>query len=231
MANEKDWRQASSPQAMAGHRVDGDLVGDWPQGRQRAAALHHYAGIRLFDEGQSDFIAQGVGGVGTAAALQVDQGMGERNVVFADELVVVDDVLLERGPVLGEVVGRSGPSGEDAIHKVRGAAHHAATGPRPPGHHFLLPLQVINGLWDHEREPYGFARGGRGESHLLAKRRVVLHVVESRHRPRAVTQRRMGGHVLDALTVDPHLPGAFPEACDVFLSSAGRHCFHLSVRD
>ena len=79
-------------QAMAGHRVDGDLVGDWPQGRQRAAALHHYAGIRLFDEGQSDFIAQGVGGVGTAAALQVDQGMGERNVVFADELVVVDDV-------------------------------------------------------------------------------------------------------------------------------------------
>ena len=184
----------------------------------------HDAGVGLLDHRQGDLAAEDVGGAGVAAALQVHQGVGEGYVVFPDELVVIEDVFLELRAVLGKVVGRPGPRGEYGVHKVWGPAHHAATGPSPAGHHLPPPHQVVGGLGDQERQADGFAGGGRGEGHFLAQRRVVLHIVEGRHRPHPVAQRRVGGDILDLLPVQPHLPGAFLEAGDVFLSCTNWHC-------
>ena len=142
-----------------------------------------------------------------------------------DELVVIDDVLLELGPVLGEVFRRAGPGGEDGVHKVGRAAHHAATGPGPPRHHLAPTDQVVGGPGYQEGQPDRVAGGGRGEGHLFSQRRIVLHVVEGGHRAHAVAQRRVGGHVLDPLAVEPHLAGAVLEAGDVFLSGT---CWHRS---
>ena len=47
-------------------------------------------------------------GQGTTVALQVDQGMGEHQIVFADVLVVALDVVFELRAVLGKVVAGRG---------------------------------------------------------------------------------------------------------------------------
>ena len=137
-------------QAVAGNGIDGDFVGNGAEGRQDAAAPDDETGVGLLDGGESHFLGQIVRGGRSAAALEVDQGVGEGDVVFPQELVVVEDVLLELGAVLREVVSGASPGGEDGVHEVRRAAHHAATGPGPAGHHLPLAHQVIRGAGNLE---------------------------------------------------------------------------------
>ena len=211
-------------QPMAGHGIDGDLIGDGPQRRQHPATPYHKPGIGLLHRGQRHLFAKVSCRAWGTAPLQVHQCVGESHIVLTDEFVVIDDVLLELRPVLGKVIRRSSPGGKDDIEEVGGASHHAAGSPGPAGHHVAPPLQVFDGLGDQERKTHRLAGGGRSVGHLLLQLRVMLHVVQGRHRPDPVGQGRMGSHVLDTFALYPHLPRPFLEAGDVFLSCTCWHC-------
>ena len=51
--------------------------------------------------------------------MQVNQGMGQYQVVLPDVLIVGLDIFLELGAVLGEIVGRPRPCGKDDIQEVK----------------------------------------------------------------------------------------------------------------
>ena len=194
-------------QPVAGDGVDGYLVGDRPQCCQRAAAPDHDARVRFLDHREGHVLVQDVRRSLVAAALQVHQRVGQRDVVLPDELVVVEHVLLELGAVQGVVARRTGPSREYGVHEVGRPAHHAAAGPSPARHHFPPPHQVVDAPGHEERQADGFAGGGRGEGHLLPQRGVMLHIVERRNRAHAVAQGGVLGNILYALPVQPHLRG------------------------
>ena len=173
---------------------------------------------------QSNLVAQCIGCIGRSPALEVDQCVGQGDVVLADELVVIKDVLLELGAVLGEVAGRACPSGEDDIQEVRGTSHHPATGPCPVGHHVAPAFQVFDGPGDEVRQPDRITGCRRGEGQFFPKRRVVLHVVQGCNRLHSAAQGRVSGYVLHKLPVNPNFAGAVAQALDIFLSRACWHC-------
>ena len=210
-------------QAVAGNRIDGDLIRDGAERRQHPAAPHHQAGIGLLDGSERDVLGEVIRGGRGAAALEVHQCVGEGYIVLPQKLVVVEHVLLELRPVLGEVVGGAGPCGEDRVHEVRRPPHHAATGPGPVRHHFPFSHQVVHRVRDLEGQAHRIPGGRRGEGHLLPQRRVVLHVVEGGHGLDPVSEAGMGGYVVHPLALDPHLAGPFFQPGYIFLSGARWH--------
>jgi hypothetical protein len=204
--------------AMVAGMIDGQLIGNGPQGGQQPAALQDDPGVRLAHNGQCHVFMQGVHQGGRAAPLQVHQGVGEGYVLLAEECIVMQHVLLELRAILGEVVRGTSPGGKEHVEKVRRAPHHPTTGPGPVGHHGAASLQVGNTLGHQKRQAHWLAGGGRGVRHLLPQRWVMLHIVEGRHGADPIAQGRMGGHILHLLTIDPHLPRMLFESGDVFLS-------------
>ena len=108
------------------------------------------------------------------------------------------------------------------VHKIRRAAHHAATRPGPVGHHGAPPLQVLDGARRDERQPDALARGGRRIGHGLAQGRIVLHIVQAGQRLYPVAEAGMGGDILDALALHVDLR-ALAQSGDVFGSCPGWH--------
>ena len=95
-----------------------------------------------------------------APPLQVDEGVGQGEIVFADVLVVLPDVVSERRAVLGEIVGGGAPGGEIDVQKIRRAPQHAAAGARPARHHPAALLEFGLRPRNDEGVPYPIAGGG-----------------------------------------------------------------------
>ena len=155
-------------QTMGPGGVNRDLIGQWSQGSQhtrtpdhdpRVGLPHHRQGhIRLV------FQRRGHGG---AVALQVDQCVGQHQVVFPYVFVVLLDILLEFRTVLGEIVSGGGHGHDADVQEIRRAAHHPAGLPRPVSHHSMPMLQVFGGPRREERHTNPFAAGRRHIGHLI----------------------------------------------------------------
>ena len=91
--------------------------------------------------------------------MQIDQRVGEHQIVFPDVLVVGLDILAEFRSVAGKVPVGLGHGHEAHVEKVWGATHHAATDARPVRHHCTAPLKVHLGARHNERQPYTLPRG------------------------------------------------------------------------
>ena len=202
---------------MGTGRVHGDLVGDGQRG-QHPRPIHDDPRVRLLRHGQGDVgvVGQWSRLLGRPVSLQVDQGVGEHQVIFPDVLVIVLDVLLEFGPVLTEIVACGGHRHHAYVQEVRGPSHHAATHPRPVGHHTVAGIEVLRGLGGNERKAHVVAGGGGPVGHLLAHRRVVLQVVQGGDGPDTSRQAGVGGWVGHLLSV--HVQGRRPflEPLDIF---------------
>ena len=85
-------------EAVARHGIDGDFVRDWPQSGQHPAAFDNDASVGFLHQRQRYVLAEGVRGVGRATALHIHQRVGQGNVVLAEKLVIVENVLLELRP-------------------------------------------------------------------------------------------------------------------------------------
>ena len=192
--------------------VDRDIVGQGPQGGQHARAAHDQAGAGFAHHAQRGaFLKVEVAG-DVPAALEVDQRVGQDDVVLADVFVVAADVVAEFRSAAREVVGRGGPGGEGHVHEVGRTAHHAACGARPVQHHDAARFEFFAGAGDDEGQSDAVAGGGRRVSHFVAEFRVALHVVQRGDGAGAVGETWMGGHVLHALTAQPDLALLFLQA-------------------
>src|SRR4029453_19178785 len=58
----------------------------------------------------------------------------------------------------------------------------------------------------------------------------MLHIVEGRHGADPIAQGRMGGHILHALTIDPHLPRVLLESLDICFSGTCGHGYPPSLK-
>ena len=142
---------------------------------------------------------------GGPVTLKVHQRMGQHQVLLPDVLVVPLDVVLELGPVLGEVVPRGGHGHDADVQEVGRASHHPAAGPGPVGHHPPPALQLGDGAGDDEGKPDPVSGAGRDVCHLIHQSRVVLHVVKARKSMDGVAQGGVAGDVLHSLPGDVHL--------------------------
>ena len=204
-------------------RVDRDLVGDGRQRGQHARAAHDHAGVGLAHHVQGGAFLQIEDARHGAAALQVDQGVGQRQVVLADVRVVGADVCAELGTALREVVRGTRPGGERDVHEVRRAAHHAAGGPRPVQHHVAPGLQIGPGARDDQGQAHPLAAGRRHGGHRRPQLGIVLHVVERGDGLGAAAEPRVAGHVLDALAPQPDLTRLVPQPLQILTARARRH--------
>ena len=152
------FRSDGVPASKTG-RVDGDFVGDRPQRRQNTRAVQHQAGVCFPHHAQPHAIGQLELARG-APALQIDQGMGQSQIVFPDVLIVLPDVRFEGRAVLSEIVRRGAPGGEIDVQKIRRTPQHAAPGARPAHHHPAALLEFGLRLRNDEGVPYPVA-GGR----------------------------------------------------------------------
>ena len=229
--------KGSAPRRPGGQRVgtggiDGDFVGDG-QRRQQPRPVDDEAGVRFPDHRQRNvhIVGQrrrrgmaGRGrGLGRPVALQIDQRMRQHQIVFADELIVVLNVLPELRPILGEIVPGGGHGHKADIQEVRGAPHHPAAQLRPVAHHPAAGGQVFRRLGGDERQPHRVAGGGRGVGHFGAQFRVVLAVVQPGQRAHPVAQPRVGGGVFYQLAAQIEGRRAFPQPLDILRPVSGRH--------
>ena len=203
-------------------RIHGNFVRDGPQGRQNARALHNQPGAGFPHHAQPHALGQ-VGLAGNTAALQVDQRVGQGQVVVADVLVIVADMCLEGRTVLGEKICRRTPGGEIDIQKIRRTPQHAAPGARPTHHHPAALLQFSLRLRNDEGVSHPVARCGRHVSHFVAQVGAALQIVERRHRLYTAAQRRVRGNVANPLAAQPDFARPFPQSGDVVLPRASCH--------
>ena len=90
-------------------RIDPDLVGQRPQSRQDPRAAHDNAGIGLAHDLQRRPLLQVEHARDGAAALQIDQRMGQSQIVLAYVLVIAQHVLAPFGAALREEFVRRRP--------------------------------------------------------------------------------------------------------------------------
>ena len=83
-----------------------------------------------------------------------------------------------------------------------------------------LGLPFLARAWRLERDRVALAGVGIGVAHDLARRRIVGHVVDARPNVDDGCERRMRGHVADALAVDPNLAPS-PDGLSVLVSPSG----------
>jgi hypothetical protein len=93
-------------------RIDRDLVGVGTEGREDAGAPDDDAGARLADDVERGAFLEIIEAGARPAALQIDEGVGEDEIVLADVLVVAAHILAELGAAAREVAGGGGPSSE-----------------------------------------------------------------------------------------------------------------------
>ena len=158
----KAQRERAVAFGMAAHarRVNADLVGKRPQCRQDARAAHDDTGIGLAHDFECRALLQVEDAGGGAAALQIDQRMGQGQVVFPDIFVIAQHVLAEFRAPLRKELGGTGPGGIGHVHEIGRTAHHAASGTRPIQHHLAAALEIFAGARDDKGEPDPLARGG-----------------------------------------------------------------------
>ena len=204
--------------------IQRNLLGQRRQRGQHPRAVDVDAGVGFLLDPQRDVGAVFQRrGAGRAAALQVQQGVGQHQVVLADVLVVVVDVVLELRAVLSEVVAGGGHGHDVDVHEVGAAAHHAEGGAGPVPHHHAAGVQVFLGARHDEGRSHPVAGGGRDVGHLVADGRVVLHIVHPRQRLHPAPQRRVGGDVLDPLAVQVDLRPVLLHVGDVLRPGSGWH--------
>ena len=206
-------------------RIDADLVRERPQCREDPRAAHDNAGIGLAHDLQCRPFLEIKDAGNRAAALQVDQRMGQRQIVFADVFIVIPHVLGEFGPShsLREIIRRTGPRGIGHIHEIGGAAHHSAGGPRPVEHHGAALFEILAGARDDERQPDPVAGARRDIGHLVAEFGIALHVVERGDGARAALQPRMVRRVFDPLAFEPDLALLLAQPSEILSSRPRRH--------
>ena len=149
--------------------------------------------------------------------------MGHADIVFPSKLIVVDYVLFEFGAVVAEKIAGRRHRHDGYVEKVRRTAHHAVAGVGPVGHHHTAASQILSGLGNQERQADLLPRRGRCERHLSGKGRIVLHVVQPRHRFGAVSQPGEGGYVGNAFAVKPDFPGLLLQSSQIFITRTRRH--------
>ena len=128
-------------------RIHRDLIGDRPERRQHACAVHHQSTAGLPHRPQRGTFFQLVMRSDVTAALQVDQRVGEHQVVLADELIVAPHVGAELRPSASPIVCGGAPCCERYVHEVRRAPHHPASGARPVQHHDPAGYEFLMGAW------------------------------------------------------------------------------------
>ncbi len=124
-------------------RIDRDFVGQRAQRRQHAGAADDEAGGGFLHHLKRGAFLQVEHPADVAAALQVDQRMGQHEVVLGDVAMIAPHVFGEFRLAAAEIVGRPGPAGERHVHEVGRAAHHAAGRARPGQHHLPPPHQIL----------------------------------------------------------------------------------------
>ena len=149
--------------------------------------------------------------------------MGQRDVVLADVFVVATDVLAELRTFLREVARGRRPGREGDIHEIGRAPHHPARRARPVQHHHAAALELLARARHDERQADALAARRRHVGHLVAQRRVVLHVVQRGDRAHAVGQPRVRGYVLDTLAAQPDLALLISQPFDVLPSRPRAH--------
>src|SRR5262249_55669050 len=123
-------------------------------------------------------------------------------------------------PARRQYARRRGVAAEEAGDVVGGAAHQAERRLRPGlGKQASRPQigMAARGLVGAQHRP---ARLGRDERQARPPTPRPRDVVESRDRARRLAEGEMGGHILDALAVDEHLPSVIERAKIV---GAGSH--------
>ena len=155
--------------------------------------------------------------------MQVEQGVGQHQIVLADVLVVAVDVVLELRAVPGEVVAGGGHGHDVDVHEVGAAAHHPEGGAGPVAHHHAAGVQVFLGAGHYEGRSHPVAGGGRYVGHLVADGRVVLHIVHPGQRLHPAAQGRVGGDVLHPLAVQVDLRPVLLHVGDVLRPGPGWH--------
>src|SRR6266851_105129 len=229
-------READRERAMAfGHStqprgVHRDFIRYRSQRRQDARAADDDTGAGLAHDMERRSLLQVEVAGNLAAPLQIDQRVGQREILLPDVLVVALQVLAELAAAVSEIIRSAGPRGESDIHEVRRTAHHAARRARPIEHHHAARLQLLSAPRNDERQADALAAGRRDIGHLVAQLRVVLHVVKFRDRAHAALQPWMRRDVFDALAVQPDLSVLLPQAPDVLLSGSRWHSGSPNLR-
>ena len=197
-----------------------DPVRQHAAGRDLLRAGDHDAVVALLDDaGIERRIALLVRRLG-AVDLRRHDGVAGVDVVVAHELVERDQVvgeLLARG---GEQLRRRRVAGEEAGDVIGRPAHQAESRLRPGFREQPPGAQIGVRARDLPGPPHRLTGFRRRKRHALALRRIGRDVIEVCDRPCRLAERRMHGHVLDALAVDENTPAVI-ERTQVF--GAGAH--------
>src|SRR5207237_4895451 len=99
-------------------RQRGYLAGQWPKLGEDARAAHDDAGIGFAHHAQRGTLLEVEHPRDRPAPLQIDERVGQRDVVLADVFVVATDVLAELRTFLREVARGRRPGREGDIHEI-----------------------------------------------------------------------------------------------------------------
>ena len=162
-------------------RVDRDFVREGTEGGEHAGAVHHEATAGLSDHAQRRAFLQVEHAGDIAAALQIDQRVGQDDVVLPDVLVVAANVLREFGSATCR--RRSSPRAAPQAASVT----FMKSGERPIMPHVVRAqfsimtrraIQLVLRARKDEGQPNAIAGRRRDVRHLVAVLRIALHVVE-----------------------------------------------------
>ena len=164
----------------------------------------------------------------TRSHVAVDRRVDERMVDERYPLLAVS-VPAPRIFLIGLIKFRIGAQRREKCGLVVGRPPEPPIGQARPGRDRVAAGdQLLGGARRHEIPMGEAAPFGRAGQHALAIGMVAMQrVVESGDHPRGIAKGRMGGHVLDPLAVDPHLP-AVVEAIEEFLAGVGKRSRHGS---
>src|SRR5260370_25153527 len=141
--------EADRERAMAfGHStqprgVDRDFIRDRPQRRQDARAADNDTGAGFAHDVERGSLLQVEVAGDLAASLQIDQRVGEREIVLPDVLVVALQVLAELTADVSATIPRAGPPRAPDIPEVPRTAPHAPPRARPVEQHHAPPLHLL----------------------------------------------------------------------------------------
>ena len=210
---------------------DEQLVRDRGDGGQHPGAVDDDAVPALLDNPGRQLAAELLGAGDGAVDLRRDHRVRGEDIVFPCPLVVVADVLTERGTGLGKPLPGGAECGERGVHVVPGTAQEAIGGLGPGRNGTAAALKVLNGLRHQEGGVDEAATGGRGVRQRILVFRVMLHVEEPRVGARHVAERGVSGDLFaDNLTVDHHVGSHGIEFVQVLLSGTDTHCCLSSRR-
>ena len=201
--------------------IDRELVGERRQGGQHARAAHDDAVLGVGDLVQGVDIAGRRRVAGRLVDGRLHDGVGERDVAAAQELLVGDQPL-GAGLVAVEApfVGPAGEAGKGDVHVVGRAAHQAHRILGDLAQRLAAARQILARARDHVADRDRLA--GLRVRHQADLGMLVMEVEDLGQRMGGAAELGMVDDVGNALAVDPDLAGA-AKAFQEFLARACRH--------